>query len=322
MQCYKNQLALLVVLFTLTGCHTTSKSTSIKSSDSKSEPNSLVITTTENIKNTENYKDYSVSIIENCGQHIKSHPKAFSLFANYDGKLQNQNLLIQNFTGWNHTTNGNTTEWTNLKLPSSNYAFNTNANINSSCNNLATLDIVLVKKIADWNHQHANGFECNILDKGYKFGDIESLVFDVKINSAKTHIPSIERLKTIYANDVDDAVIEAMEDGKVNIGITLGDNTNLNATIIFELDQEKISDKWVRVIIPMHKLSCYQEKNYKKTPKTFEDLKNIIINRMLIVAETKSGTVLRANIKNWNSNVPETFKEMDLSFKKIEFQLK
>lgn len=276
----------------------------------------------EHVQNLMNYKDYSVATIVDCGQGIAPDAKIFSLFADYDGKVQDQNLSSLNFSGWNHTTNGNATEWTNLKLTGDNYNFNNIAKANSSCNNVSTLDIVLLKKIADWNRQHSNGFECNILAKGYKFGDIKSLVFDLKINTAKTRITTVENIKKMYSNYVNESIVDAMDNGKVNIGITLGDNTNLNASIIFQLDQDIVGDKWVRVTIPMDKLSFYQEINYKQTSKTQADFSNVVINRMLIVGETKSGAVLRRNINSWNANIPETFKEMDVSFKKIELQLK
>lgn len=276
----------------------------------------------EHTRKLSDYKDYSVADIIDCGQGMVSDGKIFSLFNDYDGKVQDQNLSSLNFSGWNHTTNGSATEWTNLKLAGSNYNFSNNAKANSSCNNVSTLDIVLLKKIADWNHQHSNGFECNILAQGYKFGDIKSLVFDLKINTAKTRIPTVESIKKTYANYVNGSIVDAMDDGKVNIGITLGDNTNLNASIIFQLDQVTLGDKWVRVTIPMDKLSYYQEINYKQTAKTQADLSNVVINRMLIVGETKSGAVLRRNISPWDANIPEIFKEMDVSFKKIELQLK
>ena len=265
---------------------------------------------------------YSFAKIDNCGKGISAANKTFAIFADYDGGVSEQSMSSLNITGWNHTTNGSTTEWTNLKLAGSNYGFNSKAKVNSSCNDVDTLDMVLVKKIADWDHQHANGFERNILAFGYKFGDIENLVFDVKINSAKTSVPSVDSLKTTYSSYVNAATVDALEDGKVNVGITLGDSTNLNGAIIFQLDQTALSDQWVRVTIPMSKLSFYQEVNYVRTAKTLAELSNVVINRMLVVGETKSGAVLRGNINPWSSSVPETFKEMDLSFKKIEFQLK
>ena len=182
--------------------------------------------------------------------------------------------------------------------------------------------MILVKKIANWNHQHSNGFECNILAQGYKFGDIENLVFDLKINSAKTKIPSLESIKNTYDNYTKESFVDALDDGKVNISITLGDSTNLNATIIIQFDQMTLNDQWIRVTIPVNKLLFYQEINYNRTPKTQENFNNAVISRILIVGETKTGAVLRGNINAWNDNIPETFKEMDLSFKKIEFQLR
>ena len=199
--------------------------------------------------------------------------------------------------------------------------------MNSSCNGVDTLNMILVKKIADWDRQHSNGFEKNILASGYKFGDIENLVIDVKINSAKTFIPDVASLKTIYASYISSAsVIDTFEEGKVNIGITLQDNSNsttsLNAAVNIQLDQTTLMDKWVRVVIPMKDMKFYSETNYTPTAKTLADLSNVVIKRALFVAETKTNEVLRNKVTTWNTATPETFKEMDLSFKKIEFQLK
>lgn len=292
------------------------------SADASSSAASSAVAGNESTQAATAYPNYSIAMIDNCGVGISAANKTFTIFADYDGGVQNQSLSSLNFSGWNHATNGSTTEWKNLKLAGSNYNFSNSAKVNSNCNSVDTLDMLLVKKIADWDHQHSNGFERSILAYGYKFGDIENLVFDVKINSAKTSIPSVDSVKTTYASYVNATTVDALEDGKVNIGITLGDSTNLNGAIIFQLDQTALSDQWVRVTIPMNKLSFYQEINYNRTPKTLADLSNVVIKRMLVVGETKSGAVLRGNINPWSTSVPETFKEMDLSFKKIELQLK
>jgi hypothetical protein len=270
------------------------------------------------------YANYSVAVIDNCGVGISAANKTFAIFADYDGGVQNQSLSSLSFSGWNHSTNENAgrPEWKLLKHAGATYNFNTTAKVNDTCNGTDTINMVFAKKIADWDFQHMNGFERNILAHGYKFGDIENLVFDVKINSAKTTVPSVASIKTTYASYVNAATVDALEDGKVNIGITLGDSTNLNGAIIFQIDQAALSDQWVRVTIPMSKLSFYQEINYNRTNKTLADLSNVVIKRLLVVGETKSGAVLRGNINPWSTSVPETFKEMDISFKKIEFQLK
>ncbi|WP_348798930.1 hypothetical protein [Flavobacterium adhaerens] len=305
----------LILTFSLVSCGD-KKGLSYKSNSTLSKPH----TANESVQNFVQYSDYSVARIINCGQNaISDKGKVFILF---DGTNQNQDLAVLNFSGWNHATNGSATEWGNLKLAGSYYDFNTTANKNKSCNTISTIDIVLLKKIADWNHQHSNGFECTVLAKGFRFADVQNIVFDLKINSSKTKIPTIETIKTIYSNYVPESVVDNLDDAKVNIGITLSDKTNYNASIIFQLDQEVLKDQWIRVIVPANKLSFYQEIDYKKTPKSLNDFSDLIINRLLVVAETKKGSVLRGNIKDWNDNVPETFKEMDLSFKKIEFQLK
>ena len=315
MEFLKKRFNLFILIFSLVACVGTRKSTSINSLSRKSK-------SSESIKKVEDYADYSVATIENCGQNISKNDKIFSLFPDGNGKIHSKNLSNLKFSGWNHTSNGNNMEWKNLKLESNNYNFNNAVKADSSCNNVATLNMILVKKIANWNHQHSNGFECNILAQGYKFGDIENLVFDLKINSDKTNIPILESIKKTYCNYTKESFVDVLDDGEVNIGITLGDNTNLNASIIFQLDQMTLSDQWIRVTIPVNKLLFYQEINYKRTPKTQVYFNNVVINRILIVGETKSGSVLRGNINTWNDNIPETFKEMDLSFKKIEFQLK
>lgn len=292
-------------------------SSSLSSSASSAQNN-------ETTDSASSVNGYTIAKINNCGANISAPGKSFAIFADYDGGVQNQSLSSLSFSGWNHSTNENSAraEWKQLSQGGATYNYSTTAKVNDSCNSVDTINMVLVKKVADWDMQHSNGFERNFISYGHKFGDVENLVFDIKINSAKTSIPSVASLKTTYASYVNGATVDALEDGKVNVGITLHDGNNLNGAIIFQLDQTALSDQWVRVTIPMSKLSFYQEINYNRTSKSLADLSNIVIKRMLVVAETKSGAVLRGNINPWSTSVPETFKEMDLSFKKIELQLK
>lgn len=293
---------------------------------------SSVATGTEIAQTAVNYSSYtaggatlpgfSIAKIENCGQGISTPEKTFGVFADYDGGVQNQSLAGLKITGWNHATNGVTTEWKNLKLAGTSYNFSTSAKVNSSCNGVDTIDMILVKKIADWDHQHSNGFERDIVSFAYKFGDIESLILDIKVNSTNTSIPSVESLKTTYASYVSAAKIDELDQGKVNVDITLHDGANLFGKIIVQLDQATLADQWVRVTVPMSDVYFYQEINYNRTAKTLADLSNVVIQRMIVVGETKKGAVLRGDISSWSASVPETFKEADLSFKKIEFKLK
>ncbi|HSC68133.1 MAG TPA: hypothetical protein VLC79_10605 [Cellvibrio sp.] len=272
--------------------------------------------------NNATFPGYSIAKIDNCGKGISAPTKTFQVFADYDGGVQNQSLGSLEISGWNHATNGSATEWKNLKLAGSNYNFSTSAKMNSSCNDVDTIDMILVKKINDWDHQHSNGFERKIVSLGYKFGDIENIVLDLKVNSASTSIPSIETLKTTYSSYTSASNIEALDEGKVNVDITLHDGKNLNGKIIVQLDQTTLADQWVRVTVPMSEVYFYEEINYVRTPKPLADLSNVVIDRLLVVGETRKGAVLRGDITSWSTSIPETFKEANLSFKKIEFQLK
>lgn len=301
-----------------------SSSSAAPSSSSSAAVSSSASSTAEGTQAATSTNGYSIAKIDNCGLGISAAAKTFAIFADYDAGIQNQNLANLNFSGWNHTTNGSATEWANLKKTAATYNFSSTAKTNGSCNDVDTLDMVLVKKIADWDRQHSNGFERNILAHGYKFGDIDSLVVDIKVNSANTSIPSVASLKTTYTSYVSEAAIDALDEGKVNVDITLHDGANLFGKIIVQLDQDTLKDQWVRVTVPMSKVYFYEEINYNRTTKTLADLSNVLIQRMLVVGETKNGSVLRGPIGDakWSSSIPETFKEMDVSFKKIELQLK
>ncbi len=302
---------------------------SVAPASSSAEASSVASSTATNAESTQapvSYTNYSIATIANCGQGIAAEDKTFAIFADYDSGVQNQSLSSLIFSGWNHSTNENAgrAEWKLLSQTGANYNFSTNAKVNDSCNSVDTINMVFVKKIADWEFQHMNGFERNILAHGYKFGDIENLIVDIKVHSANTSIPSVASLKTTYANYVSAAAVDALDDGKVNVDITLHDGANLFGKIIVQLDQETLKDQWVRVNVPMSKVYFYQEIDYNRTTKTLAELSNVVIQRMVVVGETKNGSVLRGPIgdANWNASVPETFKEADLSFKKIEFQLK
>lgn len=274
-----------------------------------------------------NVNGYAIAKIDNCGVNVSAANKTFAIFADYDGGIQNQSLSSLSFSGWNHSTNENAglPEWKLLANTGATYNFSANAKVNESCSNVDTINMVFAKKIADWQLQHMNGFERNILSYGYKFGDINALVVDVKLNSAKTKIPSVSALKTTYGSYVSATEIEKLDDGKANVDITFHDGGNLWGKINIQLDQDSIKDQWLRVTVPVDKINFYEQIGYNTpTPKTPAQMSNVVIKRMLVVGEVKNGSVLRGPIgeAKWSSSVPETFKEMDLSFKKFELQLK
>lgn len=292
---------------------------------------SSVAAANESTQAAVNYTGYSIAKIDNCGQGITAGADTFSVFSDYEVGIQNLGLEALSFYNWNHTGTTNTppipNEWANLAYASSTYKIPNNAAVNSSCSDVDTINTILVKKVANWHRQHSNGFGRTITSFGQNFGKIKELVFDVKVNSAKTKTYTPAELKTLYGSYLSDtSVIDAMDAGKVNIGITLETSNNLRAAIAIEIDQSLYADQWVRVTIPMSSLYYYEEINYQPSTRDAALFGNLVVNNVLIVGETRSKAVLRGNIAGWTDTSPtpppEYFKEMDISFKKIEFNLK
>lgn len=280
---------------------------------------------TEGTQTPANYTNYSIATIENCGQGITAGDKTFAIFADYDSGVQNQSLSSLGFYKWNHVGTLNSTpipnEWDNITLNAAAYNIPDSAAASSDCNAVDIINAVLVKKIANWHRQHSNGFGRTITAFGQKFGDIKELVVDLRVNSVKTTVHTPETLKSVYSSYLSNtSVIDTNEAGKVNVGFTLETSNNQRATFTIEIDQDIYADKWVRVTIPASSLKYYQG----DTPKDASTFTNLVINNLLVVAETRTNAVLRGYITGWTDTnpPPERFKELDLSFKKFEIFLK
>ena len=93
---------------------------------------------------TEYHTTHTIYNLENCGKNISLPNNIASVFGDYDSATQNQ--MLPNITGWTHTTNGKTAEWKNTKLSGADYNNPTNGKANSDCNNVDTLNMVLLPK--------------------------------------------------------------------------------------------------------------------------------------------------------------------------------
>ncbi|PUA30286.1 MAG: hypothetical protein B0W54_07180 [Cellvibrio sp. 79] len=306
-----------------------SSSAPASSSLSSSSAPSSVAAGSENTLTATSQAGYTLAKIENCGVNISKPEKSFAILANYDGGEQNQNLSALDFYNWNHVGTVNTppipNEWDNITLPAASYNIPGNAATNSSCNNVDSLNVILVKKIANWHRQHANGFGRKFTSFGHKFSNVENIVLDLKVNSAKTKTHTPAELKTVYTGYLaDTSVIDTIEAGKVNLGLTFETSNNLRAAITIEIDQAIYADQWVRVTIPMSSLRYYEDVNFQPASRDASLFSNLVINNLLVVAETRTNAVLRGSIKDWNETTPppERFKELDISVKKIELMLK
>ncbi len=274
-----------------------------------------------------NVNGYTIAKIDNCGVNVSAANKTFSIFADYDGGIQNQSLSSLSFYNWNHVGTVNSTpipnEWDNISQNASAYNIPVNAAVTNGCNGVDTINSILVKKIANWHRQHATGFGRTITSFGHKFGDIKELVVDLRVNSEKTKVHTPASLKSIYSTYLTNlAFIDNNEGGKVNVGLTLETSNNQRATVTVEIDQDIYADQWVRVTVPATSFKYFQGDVAKEA----SSFANLVINNLLVVGETRTNAVLRGQVSGWTDTSPnpppETFKEMNFTFKKFEFQLK
>ncbi len=108
---------------------------------------------------------------------------------------------------------------------------------------------------------------------------------------------------------------------------------NVQAERYIEIAPSEHADRWIRVTIPFASMDFFTGEVWEKTPTTVEQQASTVINRLHIVGEilgtgeeeTQYGDVLRNYIGSpgndalYNSlDIPETFKEMSLTIKKIE----
>jgi hypothetical protein len=238
----------------------------------------------------------------------------------------NEDYKMHDITSWNHVTNGHPTEWKNITLTGSAYNLQLQEQAEASCHADA-LSMIFIKKYADWNHQHSNGFEQHLVQNKTRFDSVKALMLELKINSAHTQIPSFAVLKQRYGHQIDDTTLAHLDAGLVNLGINfygekMPDGRQLKASIIIEIDQHKFSDQWLRLEIDMDKFNRYSELNYVRTPIDASVIGNQIIHGVNFMGETRTGLVLRNQVTHWDPSTPETFKEMDVSFKKVALILK
>ncbi|AJQ96258.1 hypothetical Protein YC6258_04224 [Gynuella sunshinyii YC6258] len=193
------------------------------------------------------------------------------------------------------------------------------------CDNLQVMKTILVKKYADWDSQHMSGLEFRFPAANLKFGDLKDIVLEAKINSSQTFIPSREDYLNTYSSYTSTANLEAMDQGKINFGVTLfGENSDdqsietFHGAITLELDQDTVADQWLRIVIPANSLSYFMQKDWGNTDKDPKDYADFALVGFRINPETHTNQVLRNFITDtFDSSVPEMYKEEGLSVRKV-----
>ena len=200
---------------------------------------------------------------------------------------------------------------------------------------MKTQSVVLIKKYVDWDKQHSNFIEPSIADANKTFADADKIVIEMKLNSAKTKILDKAALKAIYKATLTDTQYDYLDQGKAAFGISFLSSSTAKVEFqrFIELDPTIYNDKWVRITIPIADMDQFTGDPWVRTPTTVVAQAATIADRIRINPELygsrvgdafKWGNVIRNFVPD-NSDagfaalmLPENFKEMHITVKKIE----
>ena len=264
-----------------------------------------------------------IQTLADCYSINSQSKKAIALIPQEKTLLSN--LIANHFSSWNHIATPLQAEY--LKSQIDNYQATWLVTDEPTCANTSILQMTLIKKLANWDQQHVNGVEFkNLGNADITFERIQFISLDLKINRQNTFIPSPLAIQKKYQQLAPSKLIDALDKGKVNLGLTLYEKNDTNlidhkASVIFEIDQNTLSDQWLRINIPASHLQFYVEQNYQKTPQKQTELTGFLVNNLVLVAETSSGSVLRKIATHWSSDIPELYKEVGVSLRNVVIHL-
>jgi len=231
--------------------------------------------------------------------------------------------------GWSHIrTEEPNGEYDALALDDTDYEVSqNNYRLDKGCDGEKVQNAILVAKLSDWTRQHSNGFETILDTESVTFGELSHVMMDIRINSVGTRILDKHALKKRYYSYLTPEQFEEFDRGKVNLGITLFEKGALdqstesfNLETFIEIDQTRYADKWLRILIPLSEFHAYTEKEYQGVTRSLNDFKKTMVNGFRINPENSHGKQLRNFLgDDWSADIPETFKEMSISLRRIEF---
>lgn len=293
---------------------------------------------------------------ENCAINVAGYIKTWAFTAqtttgytietmdecSVDGPSTDNSILFEDATingivGWNGI--GTNAPWTGLAQTPTSPAYNVPGVIapDVSCDNAQTQTTTIVKKYANWEHQHSNGVNIPLSGNSKTFGTLGTLVLELKLNSNNTRLFTKQQLHTIYGELLTDAQYDILDLGKAALAVTFQSpspsSTRVSAERYIEIEPA-LMDRWLRITIPVSTMDFFTGDVWQKTaPPEAEALATTPLDNIHIVGETYGtrrdvptsyGDVIRNLLggpsdADWNSRqIPETFKEMSITFKKME----
>lgn len=231
--------------------------------------------------------------------------------------------------GWSHIQTAKPNgEYASLNLEDIDYQITKdNYRSDDSCGGIKVQNAVLVMKLSDWTRQHSNGFEAIVDSQAITFGDITHVLMDIRVNSKNTKILDFDTLQSRYKDYLNEDQFKHFDQGKVNLGVTLFEKgaldqstDSLSVEFFLEIDQLIYANRWLRVLMPISEFSAYTEKNYGATERDIQHFADTKVNGFRINPENSQGKQLRNLIGGaWTKDISETFKEMSISLRRIEF---
>jgi len=232
----------------------------------------------------------------------------------------------EQISSWNHARHFNH-EFVDLTLPAKNYDVNV-----VQQQDHVEISTTLIKKLANWQHQHSNGIKVMFLNKAISFSKLTSVDFYLDNAPEQSVIPNKLQLQTRYQNQiakqlVDPAWFEQLlnEHGVINVTL-FGEHNDVakitTAIASYQLVLNNKHNNGEAISLPLAAFSLYQQQNWQETQVSLDDIKDEVVVGMLITAETVNGKTLRSYLQdNFEESMPESFLELAIKIKNLAITL-
>src|SRR5699024_7185538 len=84
-----------------------------------------------------------------------------------------------------------------------------------TCDGVTTLDVVLAKKLVDWDRQHLNGMEARFPGAGLTFADVTDLVLELRLRPEQTVLPTTAQITAALGGALTAEQVAGIDDGRV-----------------------------------------------------------------------------------------------------------
>lgn len=259
-------------------------------------------------------------ISEDCSFETGVDPSlSFPIYDSRDGPAK----------GWSHIA-ANPESFPLAALERSKYAVDGRSmQRDEDCPDQLVFRTVLVRKMSNWDQQHANGIEPVFFDRPIRVDDLDSVTLLIKFNSADSRVPTRGELHEHFGAYFTAEQIDGLDTGLACLGLTfMGDGyidegtESLHAQFFLTLDPGAAFDRWLSVTIPMSAFSYGFEKREGTRPAPQNKVRDRELIGFRINPETTSGIASRNYLgAAWDDSVPELYKEVSISLARIEAQL-